>query len=54
MHDWGNKDSTREVTDDLPVAVLREVPKLVDMQSVQPRLQAIDGPLDQAALRGKL
>lgn len=43
-------EDTRDITDDLPVTVLCEVPILMDMESVQPRLQAIDGSLDEAAL----
>lgn len=43
-----------EVTDDSPVAVPCEVPKLMDMESMQPRLQAINGPLDEAAFGAQL
>jgi len=36
------------------VAVPCEVPKLMDMESMQPRLQAINGPLDEAAFGAQL
>lgn len=35
-------------------AVLRKVPILMDMKPMQPRLQAVDGSLNQAELRGQL
>lgn len=50
----GDEDITGEVTDDLPVAVLCEVPELMDMESVRPRFQAINGPLNEAAIRVQL
>lgn len=50
----GDEDATTEATDNLPAAVLCQVPKLMDMEPVWPRLQAVNGPLNEAALRGQL
>lgn len=46
--------SYRDATDDLPIAIPCEIPKLMDMESMQPRFQAINGSLNQAELRGQL
>lgn len=54
MHEYRDEDAIGEVTYDSPVAVPGEVSKLMDMESMQPRLQAIDSPLDEAAFRGQL
>lgn len=54
MHEWGDEDATGEVSDDSPVAAPCEVPKLMDVESMRPRLQAINGPLNEAAFRGQL
>lgn len=54
VHEYRDEDAIGEVTYDSPVAVPGEVSKLMDMESMQPRLQAIDSPLDEAAFRGQL